>query len=81
LAVGLLAADTLDVDDVFETVNGGDLALTSLVGATNDGDFVVLAKRDGADLCNEPQLDIACVAACPIIFALCRKVGRSRGSG
>lgn len=31
LAVGLFARDALDVDDVFETVDGGDLALAALV--------------------------------------------------
>lgn len=50
LAGGLVAGDTLDVDDIFETVDGGDLALTALVGATDDGDLVVLADGDAADL-------------------------------
>lgn len=50
MAVGLLAGDALDVHDVLETVDGGDLALTTLVAATDDGDLVVLADRDGADL-------------------------------
>lgn len=51
LAVGLLAGNALDVDDVFETVNAGDLALTALVGTANDGNLVVLADWDRADLC------------------------------
>ncbi len=50
LAGGLVAGDALDVDDVFETVDGGDLALGALVGAADNGDLVVLANRDGADL-------------------------------
>jgi hypothetical protein len=50
LAVGLLAGDALDLDEVLEAVNGGDLALTALVGATDDGDFVILADGDGSDL-------------------------------
>ena len=50
LAGGLVADNTLDVDDVLETVDGGDLALTSLVGATDDGDLVILADWDRADL-------------------------------
>lgn len=50
LARGLVAVDTLNVDDVLETVDRGDLALTSLVGAADDGDFVVLADRDRANL-------------------------------
>lgn len=50
MSVGLLAADTLDVDDIFQSVDGGDLSLTSLVGATSDDDLVVLAEGNGADL-------------------------------
>lgn len=50
LAGGLVADNTLDVDDVLETVDRGDLALTSLVGATDDGDLVILADWDRADL-------------------------------
>lgn len=50
LAVGLLAGDTLDLDEILEAVDGGDLALTALVGAADDGDFVVLADGDGSDL-------------------------------
>lgn len=50
MTVGLLAADTLDVHDVFETVDGGDLALATLVGAPFDDDLVVLADGNGADL-------------------------------
>lgn len=52
LAVGLVAGDTLDVDNVLETVHRGDLALTALVGATDNGDLVVLADGDRADLGN-----------------------------
>ena len=50
LAGGLVAGDTLNVDDVLETVDGGDLALAALVAAADDGDFVVFADGDGADL-------------------------------
>ena len=50
LAVGLLANNTLDVHNPLETVHAGDLALTALVGAPDDGDLVVLADGDGADL-------------------------------
>ena len=50
LAVGLLADNTVDVDNPLETVDAGDLALTALVGATDNGDLVVLAEGDGADL-------------------------------
>lgn len=50
LAVGLFAGDALNVDNIFETVDGGDFALATLVGATLDDDLVVLADGDGADL-------------------------------
>jgi len=50
LAVGLVAGDALNVDDVLETVDGGDLALTALVGATDDHDLVVLSDGDGTDV-------------------------------
>lgn len=50
LAVGLLAGDALDLDEVLEAVDGDNLALTALVGATDNGDFVVLADGDGSDL-------------------------------
>lgn len=50
LAGGLLAGDALDVDDILEAVDGSDLALAALVGATDDGDLVVLSDGDGADL-------------------------------
>ncbi len=50
LARGFLLDDSLDVHDVLETVDGGDLALATLVGASNNSDFVILSDRDGADL-------------------------------
>ena len=50
LAVALLAAHTLDVNDVFEAVDGGDLALAAFVGAALDDDFVVFADGESADL-------------------------------
>lgn len=50
LAVGLLAGDALDVDNVFEAVAGGDLALAALVAAALDDNLVVLAEGDRADL-------------------------------
>lgn len=50
MAGRLLLDDTLDVHDVLESVDGGDLALATLVGASNDGDFVILSDWDGADL-------------------------------
>jgi hypothetical protein len=57
LARDLLAGDALDVNHVLETVDGCDLALTALVAASNDGDFVVLADGDAADLLKE-MLDV-----------------------
>jgi hypothetical protein len=50
LAVGLLAGDTLDVDDVLETVHGGDATGLSLAGTAGNDNLIVLAERDGADL-------------------------------
>lgn len=50
LAGGLVLGDTLDVDDVFETIDGGDLAFSALVGASDYDDFVVLADWDRSDL-------------------------------
>ena len=46
LARGLLAGDTLNVDLVLETVDAGDLALTALVGTTNDLNLVVLSVKE-----------------------------------
>jgi hypothetical protein len=51
LAGGLVAGNTLDVDDVFETVDRGDLALLVLVEAADNRDLVVLADGDAPDLC------------------------------
>lgn len=50
LAGNLLAGDTLDVDDVFETVDREDLTLLVLVRATDDLDLVALSDGDAADL-------------------------------
>ena len=50
LAVALLAGDTLDVDDVLEAVDGGDLAFAAFVAATLDDYLVVLADGNCADL-------------------------------
>lgn len=38
------------MDNILETVDRCDLALTPLVGATNNGNLVVLSDWDGADL-------------------------------
>ena len=50
LAVGLVAGDTLDVDDILEAIDRGDLALAALEGAADDLDFVVLPDRDTSNL-------------------------------
>lgn len=50
LAVGLLADNTLNVDDVLQTVDGGDTALTTLLGTAGNGDSVVDAEGNSADL-------------------------------
>lgn len=46
LPVGFFAHDPLDMDDIFEAVDGGDFATAALVGAADDGDFVVFADGD-----------------------------------
>lgn len=46
----LVAGDALDVDDIFETVDRGDLALLVLVGATDDRNLIILADGDAANL-------------------------------
>lgn len=38
------------MDDIFETVDGGDLSVPSLVGATDNGNLIVLSDGDRADL-------------------------------
>jgi hypothetical protein len=38
------------VDDPAAAVDGRDLAVAALVGAADDGDLVILADGDGADL-------------------------------
>lgn len=53
LAVGLLPGDALNVDNVLKAVDGGDLALTALVAAADDGDLVILADGKRADLYEE----------------------------
>lgn len=46
----ILVVHTLDVDTPLQTVDAGDLALTALLAAPNNGDLVVLADGNGADL-------------------------------
>lgn len=50
LAGSLVAGNTLDVDLVLQTVDRSDLALAALVGASDNGDLVVLSDGDAADL-------------------------------
>jgi len=50
LAVGLFAGHSLNVDEVLQSVDGGDFAFTALVGASHNGDFVVFSDGDAADL-------------------------------
>jgi hypothetical protein len=57
LPIALLAAHALDVDEVLEAVDGGDFAFAALVGAADDGDFVVFADGDGSDLLHFRHLD------------------------
>lgn len=48
--IRLLFRNSLNVDDVFETVDGGHFALAAFVGAAGYNDFVVFADGDGPDL-------------------------------
>ena len=48
-AVGLFAGEA-DVDDVFAAVHGGNLALAALLAAADNGDLIILADGEGADL-------------------------------
>jgi hypothetical protein len=56
LAGSLLAGDTLNVDNIFETVNGGNFALLLLVETTDDHDLVILADGDAANVVLLAQL-------------------------
>jgi hypothetical protein len=38
------------VDDIFETVDGGNFSLPTLVGASDNDNLVVLSDRDRTDL-------------------------------
>ena len=48
--VGLVASDSVDMDDPLLTVDLGDFALPALVLAAHDTDFVVLANGKGTGL-------------------------------
>lgn len=52
LTVGLIAGDSLDVDNVLLSVNLGDLALLTGELSTDNSDLVVLSDGEGADLGN-----------------------------
>lgn len=70
LAVGLLADDTLNVNDVLQTVDGGDATLTTLLGATGNGDGVVNAEGNGADLWSITLLEFVVLRENPFNFQL-----------
>ena len=70
MAVRLLARDTLDVDDVFEAVDGDNLALTALVAAALDDDLVVLAEGDGADLRLKSVWRCILLAMCELAYVV-----------
>jgi hypothetical protein len=48
--VGLVADDSLDVDDPFLSVDSNNLALTSLEVSANNGDLIILADGERTDL-------------------------------
>lgn len=47
---GLLLDDTLDVDDILQTVDGSDLALAVLAAATDNKNLIILADGHGTDI-------------------------------
>ena len=50
LPVRLLAHNSLDVNHIFQTIDGEDLAFAAFVRTAGDEDFVVFAEGDGFDL-------------------------------
>lgn len=46
LSIYFLSGDALDVDDVFQAVNGNNLAFAALERATSDNDLIVLTDGD-----------------------------------
>lgn len=50
LTVGLLTSELIDGDGIGSTVNLDNLTLTTLVGATNNEDLIILADRGRASL-------------------------------
>lgn len=50
MTIALLLGDTLDVDEVLQSVHRDDLAFSALVAAAYDRDFVVFAYGYRSDL-------------------------------
>jgi len=50
LARGFVLGDSFDVDDVFETVDRGDLSFAALIGASDNEDFVIFADGDRSNI-------------------------------
>ena len=50
LTGGFLLDETLDVDDIFEAVDRGNLSLAGLAGATDNENLIILPDWDGANL-------------------------------
>lgn len=48
--IRLLFRNSFKMNDIFETVNGGDFGIAAFVGAAGYGDFVVFTDRDSANL-------------------------------
>lgn len=51
LSAGLFLCYSLNVDDIFETVDAKDLALAALVTSAHNDDFVVFPDGNGSNLC------------------------------
>ena len=50
LAGGLLLDETLDVDNILETVDRCDLALTALVDSSGENNLIILSDGERTDL-------------------------------
>ena len=50
LTRGLLLDETLDVDNILEAVDGGDLSFAGFAGSTDNENLIILPDWDGANL-------------------------------
>jgi hypothetical protein len=74
------------VDDVLKTVDRGDFPIATLVGASDDKNFVVFSDWDGADLeivreITVPQIEITDVVLVSELLAQWRTHDRTSNAG